>query len=312
MKEEGKYNINAVSKLLNIKPVTLRAWERRYDIVKPVRNHAGYRLYTDEHLKILKWLIHKLNEGMTIGQAVQLLEQQGIEEVKKADDRMKNQLDNLSTQLLEALRRFDDSAANELLDQAFAMFSLQTLRKELFVPFLKKVGDVWEAGEISCAQERFISSYVRFKLGAIYYSLKPDERFPKVVAVCSPSERHELGLLMFTFYLRQQGFDVIYLGEGVPKEELIDVINKVNAQLLFLSCTMDEHVSETLDIIHEFSRREQRVRIGIGGRAIERMEQHLRAIYRDVIIGCDEQSWNEWTEKVLMDEFGIKSEKSEK
>lgn len=60
--EEGKYNIKAVSKMLGIQPGTLRAWERRYQIVAPKRNESGHRLYTEEHIKVLKWLIRKVDQ----------------------------------------------------------------------------------------------------------------------------------------------------------------------------------------------------------------------------------------------------------
>ncbi len=61
-------------KMLGIQPGTLRAWERRYQIIAPVRNESGHRLYAEEHIKILKWLIQRVNKGFTISQAVSLLE----------------------------------------------------------------------------------------------------------------------------------------------------------------------------------------------------------------------------------------------
>ena len=66
---EGKYNIKAVSTMTGIQPGTLRAWERRYEILEPVRNEAGHRLYTDEHIRKLKWLSDKVQQGFTISQA---------------------------------------------------------------------------------------------------------------------------------------------------------------------------------------------------------------------------------------------------
>ncbi len=55
----GKYNIKAVSNIIGVQPSTLRAWERRYQIIAPKRNQAGHRLYTEEHIQILKWLMEK-------------------------------------------------------------------------------------------------------------------------------------------------------------------------------------------------------------------------------------------------------------
>ncbi len=63
---EGKYNIKAIATMLGIEPGTLRAWERRYRIVKPIRNQAGHRLYSDEHVAILRWLMDKVDKGFPL------------------------------------------------------------------------------------------------------------------------------------------------------------------------------------------------------------------------------------------------------
>ncbi|MGL4819521.1 MAG: MerR family transcriptional regulator, partial [Bacilli bacterium] len=72
--EVGKYNIKAICNKLGIQPGTLRAWERRYQIIRPVRNDAGHRLYSEQHVRILEYLIDKVQNGFTIGQAVSLYE----------------------------------------------------------------------------------------------------------------------------------------------------------------------------------------------------------------------------------------------
>ena len=69
----GTYNIKAVSNILGINRVHF-AHGKNYHIIAPKRNRAGHRLYTEEHIHILKWLMNKVSEGMMIGQAVQLLE----------------------------------------------------------------------------------------------------------------------------------------------------------------------------------------------------------------------------------------------
>ncbi|WP_339062654.1 MerR family transcriptional regulator [Tepidibacillus marianensis] len=71
--EKGIYNVKAISKKIGIQPGTLRAWERRYQIVTPKRNEVGHRIYSEQDLAILKWLVDKVNQGFTISQAVELL-----------------------------------------------------------------------------------------------------------------------------------------------------------------------------------------------------------------------------------------------
>ena len=120
----GKYNIKAVSKIIGVQPSTLRAWERRYQMIAPKRNHAGHRLYTEEHIQILKWLMDKVSSGMMIGQAVQLLE----------GNRLQNSVQNeihydrevvLVDDLLQALLKFDEITTSALLNEAFSIYATE-------------------------------------------------------------------------------------------------------------------------------------------------------------------------------------------
>ena len=46
--EEELYPIRTVSSLTGVNSITLRAWERRYGLIKPVRTPKGHRLYTQK------------------------------------------------------------------------------------------------------------------------------------------------------------------------------------------------------------------------------------------------------------------------
>src|SRR4051812_32887700 len=119
--QEGKYNIKAVSRIVGIQPGTLRAWERRYQMIAPIRNELGYRLYTEEHIKILKWLIKKVNQGFTIGQAVTLLENK--QPNPEAGELLEgNQQTSLSEELLDAFILFNELKVQEIINTLFSLF----------------------------------------------------------------------------------------------------------------------------------------------------------------------------------------------
>lgn len=68
-----QYNVKAVAKQVGIAPVTLRAWERRYGLPKPLRGSQGYRLYSDHDVRTLLWLKARTAEGMSISRAADQL-----------------------------------------------------------------------------------------------------------------------------------------------------------------------------------------------------------------------------------------------
>ncbi|SFD72784.1 DNA-binding transcriptional regulator, MerR family [Bacillus sp. OV194] len=302
--QEGKYNIKAVSKMLGIQAGTLRAWERRYSIIQPKRNEAGHRLYTDEHIYIIKWLMNKINHGFTISQAVDLLEhhENNIDQFVVENSSQKDRAVQLADELLSALLSFNENKAKEVLDRAFSMFTIEKVTIDILGSLLVKIGHMWENHKITVAHEHYSTSFLKAKIGNILYHLPVDGYLPKVMAVCGLKETHELGLLIFTLYLRQKGFEVIYLGEGIPPEDLNVVIKEIDPKLLVVSCTMEQHTSQTLKWLEKVDKEYPNLQIGLGGPGIEYLSNDIKNKFKDIIIGNTKTDWEQWIHKKLKQE----------
>lgn len=305
---EGKYNIKAVSKMLGIQAGTLRAWERRYNMIAPIRNESGHRLYTEEHIKILKWLITKVDKGFTISQAVNLLEtnQASInDQVElKTDGEQVDYSEDLMEELLHALLKFDESKAHDLLNKAFSLYSVDKVVIEILGTLLVRIGDKWENGKITSAHEHFASSFLRSRIGMILHTLPVDGLLPKVIGVCGPEESHELGLLIFTLFLRRKGFEVIYLGASIAEGDIDIVLNEVKPEFLFLSCTLVRNVKKTLELVDELSLKFDNLQIGLGGKAFSKVTPQILEPYASFLLGEDKQHWESW----LRDRLGMKNQ----
>ncbi|TWI54604.1 MerR family transcriptional regulator [Halalkalibacter nanhaiisediminis] len=298
---EGKYNIKAISTMLGIQAGTLRAWERRYHIIEPIRNSAGHRLYSDEHVAILRWLIDKVNKGFTIGQAVGLFEKGNI--TLQTDYSYNEQHEDYSVQLsqeiLEALLSFKENQAHQLLNQAFSLFSIDKVTIDILGTLLVKVGHMWENNEISVAHEHFVTSFLRTKIGNIFHGMPIDGFLPKVVAICGPNETHELGLMIFTLFLRRKGFEVIYLGAGIPIEDIELVLREVDAKMFFTSCTMESNVDATVEVINHLKTTFPSLIIGAGGYALDEMLNGRTASFNQYLVGQTKQDWELWLQDQL-------------
>ncbi|WLR56520.1 MerR family transcriptional regulator [Mesobacillus subterraneus] len=294
--DTGKFNIKAVSKMLGIQPGTLRAWERRYQMIAPVRNESGHRLYTEEHVEILRWLISKINQGFTISQAVSLLENSAISN-EKAEVPSRDMLDEIGDNLLTALLEFNSSKAHELINQAFSLFTIDKTVIDLLGPILIKVGDLWEEGSITTAHEHFASSFIRSRIEGLSNSFPHNSFLPKSIAVCGPGERHELGLLIFTLYLRRKGFEVVFLGTSLAENDLEVVVEKVKPKFLFLSCTLDENIEATLKLAEEVNKVYPDLIVGLGGIAIDSIPLEQREEYKENIVGMTRAEWEKWLKK---------------
>ena len=270
---EGKYNIKAISTMLGIQPGTLRAWERRYQMIAPVRNESGHRLYSDEHLKILRWLVCKVEQGFTISQAVSLLDKQELEEDINLPSPTGDRVQDLSDKLLSALLNFDESKAHHLMNTAFSMYTIDKVVIDVLGTLLVKVGDMWEHNQITTAHEHFATSVLRTRITTLMQTFPHNGLLPKVVAVCGPGELHEVGLLIFTLFVRRKGFEVIYLGASIREEDLEVVVDTVKPRFLFMSCTMRENLDQTLGVIDKLQNDKDFVHVGIGGLAVNTLPQ---------------------------------------
>ncbi|WP_088044167.1 MerR family transcriptional regulator [Bacillus sp. EAC] len=294
MAQIGKYNIKAISNIVGILPGTLRAWERRYNIISPVRNDAGHRLYTEEHVYILKWLVQKVNEGFTIGQAINLYE---AKEHKTSKDEVLTenfQSDHLVNKIVSSLLSFEEGDAHNYVNEAFSIFSIDKVLFKILAKVIILIGDKWRNGEITSAHEHFASSFLRTRLGMIYQNLPNNKHLPKLIAVCGPEEKHELALLIFTIYLRRIGFQVIYLGASIDSDDVEQVINEVNPAGFILSCTLKEHLKKTIDFAIKIKKLEPNVIIGIGGHAVSNCETPIMDSIQELYVGDQQANWDEW------------------
>ncbi|WP_370224816.1 MerR family transcriptional regulator [Cytobacillus sp.] len=298
--EEGKYNIKAVSKMLGIQPGTLRAWERRYQIVAPKRNESGHRLYTEEHIKVLKWLIRKVDQGFSISQAVSLLENKELNAEPLQMDKEGDRSGALANELLEALLQFNESKAHDLINQAFSFYTIDKVLIDILGSLLVKIGHQWEEGKITSAHEHFASSILRSRIGMILHSFPHNGVLPKVIAVCGPGEAHELGLLIFTLFLRRRGFEVVYLGTSIAEEDIDTVIDIVKPKFVFLSCTMKSNVPETLKLSERLAETNGKLHVGIGGFGIDTLSNEEKMKYEQFIPGGSTHEWEEWIRERLL------------
>ncbi|WP_340371664.1 MerR family transcriptional regulator [Peribacillus sp. FSL E2-0218] len=292
--QEGKYNIKAVSKLLNIQPGTLRAWERRYKFIEPVRNESGHRLYTEKHLQTLKWLINKTNQGFTISQAVSLLENTGSEDSGSTESRKDEQTIKLADDLIEALLNFNETKAQMLISQAFSMYTIEHTIVDVLGSILVRIGDKWENGEITSAHEHFASNILKARISSVMHTIPTNGFLPKALAVCAPGEKHEFGLLIFTIFLKRKGYETIYLGESVADKDLFKVLNIIKPRYLFMSCSQQENLEATLKLVEALKSDFPDLKIGLGGAALSLIPEETRAAFCGVLMGDTQSEWEEW------------------
>jgi DNA-binding transcriptional MerR regulator len=238
--DEPRYNMMAVTRRTGIAPATLRTWERRYSALTPHRTRGNYRLYSERDIAVLKWLKHQLDTGLSISRAIVLLEQMSKREV--ASPRQPAQAaaatrawfatwSRLGESLFQALARTDESTSHATLSEAFALYSVDDVCAHLIYPVMKRIGDGWQRGEVSVADEHFASSFFTGRLNALFQAQPCNQSSLQAAPVligCAPGEQHEMGALMLALLLRRHGHGVRYVGANVPTREWVNLAHNVN------------------------------------------------------------------------------------
>ncbi|HEX2392130.1 MAG TPA: MerR family transcriptional regulator [Solirubrobacterales bacterium] len=213
---ERRLRIGELSAKSGVSADLLRAWERRYDLLRPGRSQGGYRLYSSADEERVRAMVRHLRSGVPAGEAARLV----LDEDRSVGPVATSELSAMGTELRAAVERFDDAGTQAALDTLTASFSFETIAREVILPYLRELGERWERGEVSVAQEHFATVVLRGRLLAFARGWDRGAG-PRALLACAPEERHELGLLIFGLALRQFGWRITYLGADTPIDTLI-------------------------------------------------------------------------------------------
>ncbi len=262
IREEPFFNLKAVVQQTGLKSDTLRAWERRYGLPAPERSAGGHRLYSQRDISIIKWLMARQREGMSIKRAVQLWEQlvaEGRDSLRTpaplagptpaaAVPRVaEGTISELREAWVKACLAYDEPRAEQTLAQAFALYPPETVCLDLLQKALAEIGEGWYAGEVTVQQEHFASALALRRLEALVMAAPPPTRPGRILAACPPDENHVFGLLLLTFLLRRRGWAVVYLGANVPVERLETTVQATEPQLVLLAAQQLHSAATLLD-----------------------------------------------------------------
>jgi DNA-binding transcriptional MerR regulator len=224
----GALRIGELSRRSGVSPELLRAWERRYRLLQPTRSAGGLRLYSPDDLARVQSMQQHLADGYAAAEAAALASQStrhGDEDIAIA---------TVKDELAAALARFDDGDAHAVFDAILARLSIDTLLRDVIVPYLHELGLRWERGEVSIAQEHFASTLLRGRLLGLARGWGRGIG-PIAVLACAPGEQHDLGILAFGIALRARGWRIIYLGTDTPIASVADAARSCSPAAVVVS-----------------------------------------------------------------------------
>ena len=263
------YRIHRFSKLTGLTTHVIRAWERRYGLVTPVRGANRYRLYNDEDVRLFRYLKAKGDEGMSIGELAEigrekLLEQAEQELITAPVEPPPSE--RLISDLTQALHEHDRVGFERKLNGALAVIPFEEALHRFLLPLQENIGQLWHDGQLGIAEEHYASNQIKQKIFSAINQLRMVEAGPRVVVACPSQEWHEISAMTAAYLCAARGCRVHYLGANLPIPELAKYCEQVRPAYVLLSMTVDRSLGELKNIIRELVTQVSSVApIGVGG-----------------------------------------------
>lgn len=266
---ERTYEIKEVAELTGLSASRLRAWERRYAVVRPPRQDNGYRAYTARQVALLRAFARLVQAGERIGDLVERPHDEVIAAAARQQPGGSPQ-----SALLEAVKALDRERLEMLVAQQLSLHGLTGFAREVVLPLAQSVGDLWALGVIPIAGEHLASEVVVHALkGGLRVSRGTG---PLVVAASLPNERHEWGFLCTLAVVHEDGWRVHYLGPDLPVQEVIEAAWRLRPACIALSASHPDIVRDVLPaLVHLSERLPPGVIPVIGGSGVEGHERRL-------------------------------------
>ena len=244
-KASALLRIGELSRRVGVSEHLLRAWESRYGLLTPERSAGGYRLYSeDDQFRVRRMQAH-LGDGLAAAQAARAAiadEQHGRIATDVVGASSRAGLLDSADGLRQALDELDEPGAQAVLDRLLTNFTVGAVLRDVLLPYLHELGERWEQGEVSIAQEHFASHVVRGRLTSLARGWG-DGRGPYALLACPPSEQHDLALIAFGIVLNRRGWRVGYVGANTPIPDLIRMAPHLRPSVIVLAATTSERFS---------------------------------------------------------------------
>ena len=249
------YTIRDLEKLSGIKAHTIRIWEKRYGLIEPQRSSTNIREYCDNDLKRLLnvSMLHK--HGFKISKIAKLSQKEIAEKIShllQYSGDTDSQVESLSIAMLD----LDEEKFEKILSRIIIQMGFEDAVMKVLYPFFRRIGVMWQTGTVNPAQEHFVSNLVRQKLIVALDSQLNDlnANAKKFLLFLPENEMHEIGLLFFAYLLKRRGHKIIYLGQSLPVESIVEILQMRPVDYLITSIVTTMYTADVNEYVKDMAK----------------------------------------------------------
>jgi MerR family transcriptional regulator, light-induced transcriptional regulator len=233
----------------------------------------------------------QLGEGLSTAEAARtVLREESSGVTRQGQPTPLSPMVDLAAALRLALDAFDEPAAQAALDRLMADLSLTTVLRDVLIPYLAELGERWQAGTASVAQEHFASNVIRGRLAGLARGWGSGHG-PRAVLACPPGELHDLALMIFGIVLNRTGWRIDYLGADTPIDELRRAVEATHPDLVVLAATQPQTFTPLRSKLATVARRVPLALAGAGATPRFAKSVHARLLPSDPVTEAEQTPW---------------------
>ena len=217
---ENLYPIREVSRVTGVNAVTLRAWERRYGLIVPLRTNKGHRVYNDEHIHRVKRITDWINRGVPVGKVRSLLDNPSdnlTHLTEQSDDEWQGYLQ----EFMGFISGFRSARMDAFLNEHCKLYPTEMVTERLLRPAFSLVEDRWSRGVQGAAAEKaFLKAHIRNWIGFRIASVNSNKTSFVVLCANFPEEADESDSLFLALSVSARGGRAIHLPAGLSLAEI--------------------------------------------------------------------------------------------
>ena len=248
--------IGELSRRTGVSAELLRAWERRYRVLRPRRTDGGTRMYSATDEARVRLMRRYLTDGLPPSQAAEMVTatRLSVRPGQSSASIPPAEVAEAHAEMRASLDRFDETSAQRALERLFGTYSALTVVRDVMLPYLGEVGQRWAEGHVSVAQEHFATNFLHARLLA--FARGWDRGLgPRALLACAPGEQHTFGLIVFGVALHQRGWRITYLGADTTVAMIEEAAAHVTPDLVVVCAAMRERMAAMGDDLCSLSDR---------------------------------------------------------
>ncbi len=258
------YYIKDLESLTGIKAHTIRIWEQRYNLVTPKRTVTNIRYYDDEDVKLLLNIALLNKKGLKISK-IACLAADEIHSEALVTCKRRNENDDLINSLILATYKLDEGEINKIIANQIMKEGFENTMIKLAFPYLQRLGDLWVSNALKPALEHFATNIIKKKIQIAAEGVKESSKEQKFLLFLPSGEFHEMGLLFANYIIKKEGFNVLYLGQNTPIEDLSAVMDNFKADYILSVFTASNPSVEPIKFVNEVVTNWPEVKILLAG-----------------------------------------------